>query len=81
MTPARRATISSSAQIVLYGAPRQPPNRTEADAQSAGSARRLSPLDRPRCETAGGLRRALGLIVASLASHPPITVYWDGMPR
>jgi hypothetical protein len=30
--------------------------------------------------TAGDLRRDPGLIVASLASRPPITVYWDGMP-
>ena len=36
-----------------------------------------SPRDRPRCVTAGDLRRDPGLIVASLASRPRITVCWD----
>ena len=49
----------------------------------------LSRLDRPRGVTTsrpnpqptGDLRRDPGLIAAGLASRPPITIYWDGMPQ
>jgi hypothetical protein len=48
---------------------------------NGGSARMLSPLGLPRWVATGDLRRDPGLIVAGLASRPPITVYWDGVPR
>ena len=56
------------------------------DHQAAGRVRVSSagsqPADQLNPAVAAAMdRRRRGLIVAGLAARPPMTVYWDGMPR